>query len=552
MVGFSTTPGNSLLDILKVAIPVGVGLASIAYLGTKLAGNTEKGGFTKDKSIPFVPIREGDPTHDAEFEEDPDEFLRRCEQTYGPVFNLKVFNQHLTCVSGPVYIRELFGNEDLSFTDSLDALTAWYTFSASVRKSNNNPDNPNPHHVVKDAISPNLAHYTPRIVQRMDAILDLHLGHCENKIIDNAAFVATEMTAAAMADVYMGPALAGERKIIDSFIQCTYDFGMMLALHHHKSLWSILTNRFNYGVVNPLQKHVQILKETSEKVLQERSELEAEALRLGKEYKKPLDIMQSMTDNASKYGYYDMEDLMGHLLILVLASVHTTTVAVSSLIYYFGAFPEYIEPLFEEVQEALDQQTAGNEELRQAKLSAGEVSSLAEFEGTDLDPKNDRALTEKVVRKLVKMNSFVRETFRYQVKRLFGAHMARKDVALSNGMKITRGATAIANITSVHFNEELQGEDTAEFQPFRFVGKSKNANKASVDMLQFGMGRHACPGRFLAVHEIVIAGALLVSKYSKIEIQNKALTKMMLLDNLGMTPASPIIFTSRGVKPVAL
>ena len=63
---------------------------------------------------------------------------------------------------------------------------------------------------------------------------------------------------------------------------------------------------------------------------------------------------------------------------------------------------------------------------------------------------------------------------------------------------------------------------------------------------------HACPGRFLAVHEIVIAGALLVSKYSKIEIQNKALTKMMLLDNLGMTPASPIIFTSRGVKPVAL
>lgn len=77
----------------------------------------------------------------------------------------------------------------------------------------------------------------------------------------------------------------------------------------------------------------------------------------------------------------------------------------------------------------------------------------------------------------------------YQVKRLFGAHLARTDVTLSNGMKITKGATAIANITSVHYSEELQGEETAEFRPFRFVGKSKNASKASVDMLQFGMGR---------------------------------------------------------------
>lgn len=91
----------------------------------------------------------------------------------------------------------MFGDENLSFTDSLDDLTGWYTFAASVRKSNNNPDNPNPHHVVKDAISPNMALYTPRIVGRMEAEIDLHIGHCENKVIDNPAFVATEMTAAA-------------------------------------------------------------------------------------------------------------------------------------------------------------------------------------------------------------------------------------------------------------------------------------------------------------------------------------------------------------------
>ncbi|KAG0211429.1 hypothetical protein BGX28_007921 [Mortierella sp. GBA30] len=563
MVGFSAASGRSLVDILKIAVPIGVGIASAAYLGTKLVNSTEKGGFSKDKSIPFVALREGDQTHDAEYDENPDEFLQKCEQRYGSVFNLKIFNQNLTVLSGAVHIRELFGNQndDLSFTDALDSLTAWYTFAASVRKSNNEPDNPNPHHVIKDAIAPHMAQYTPRIVERMRTTIDAHVGCCEgDKIIDNPAYVATQMTAAAMAAVYMGPELGQDPRVLQSFIMCTYDFGMMLALDSCRSLWSILTNRLNYGVINPLQRHVQILQSVAEIELEKRREAEADALRQGKDYTKPLDILQSMIDNASKYGYFDLEDLIGHQLILVLASVHTTTEAVSSLIYYLAAYPQYIEPLFEEVQEVLSEQASCQEDLRQAKFTAGDISSVIEFAGTELDPKHDRELTEKAIRKLVKLDSFIREIFRqvtvvfalYQVRRLFGAHMARKDVTLSNGMKITKGATAIANITSVHFNEQLQGENTAEFLPWRFVGKSKSASKASVDMLQFGMGRHACPGRFLAVHEIKIAGALLVTKYSKLEIQEKEKTKMMLLNTLDRTPPSAIIFTSRVANTIAL
>jgi len=59
------------------------------------------------------------------------------------------------------------------------------------------------------------------------------------------------------------------------------------------------------------------------------------------------------------------------------------------------------------------------------------------------------------------------------------------------------------------------------------------------------MIRHVCPGRFLAVHDMKIFGALIVGRYSKIEILEREKTKLMLQNRLGTTPPSPLILTSR-------
>ncbi|KAF9964598.1 hypothetical protein BGZ70_006216 [Mortierella alpina] len=537
---------RNVVAVLKVAIPVAVGLASAVYLGKKMAAQSGSSDFSRDKTIPTVAIRAGDQSHDAEYNEDPDKFLQKCEKQYGQVFNLLILNQRVTCVSGPTLVRDIFMTDDLNFSDALNQLTGLHAFMASIRKSNKDADNRMPHELIKDAISPNMAEFTPRIVSCAERVISGAMGGSNEVVIDHLGYVIQEIIASAMADVYMGSELEKDRKVIDAFIMCNYDFGMMLAFNSGRSFWHSIKNKFKYNVRSPLHKHVQALVDVATPVLERRSQLKAEALRQGKEYSPPTDVLQAMVDNAAKYGYVDLEDICGHILILVLASVHTTNLFTTHALYYMAAYPQYIEPMFEEVQEVLNEQAKEREEQRQEQLASGNVSSMAAFLGTELDPQNDRQLSEKAVRKLQKIDSFVRETMRYQNTRLFGTHLARRDTVLSNGMKITKGSRVIGNVTSVHFSEELQGEEPFEFRPWRFVGKGKGASKAAVDLLPFGIGRHACPGRFLAVNEIKIVCALIVTKFSKLEIKEKEKTMDMLLDRLGyVNPPSPIIMTRR-------
>ncbi|KAG9322835.1 hypothetical protein KVV02_008778 [Mortierella alpina] len=541
MLGLVSTSSVAVpVDILRAAVPVGIGLASAAYLTMKMVSQTV------DKSIPTVALRSGDSTHDAEYNDDPDLFLSRCEEEYGPVFNLYILNQNLTVISGPM-VREVFMNEDFSFGDAIDDVTGLRSFTTSIIKSNKHPDSPVPHEIIRDTISPNLPLFTPRIVDQLVSFIDNNLGHCDHKLVENPLLVFQDMIAGAMATVFMGSEVAKNRKVIDTFIQCTYDFGKVLGKDSRKSFWHSFQNRAMYGngIMNPLHKHVQVLVDAATPVILERRKQEAEAVEKGIEYERPLDILQKLLDNFDKYNFVDLEDVCGHLLILVLASVHTTSDTTTNILYYLAAFPEHMDTLLQEQQRVLDEIAKEREEQRQSRLKSGEVHSRLDFEGTDLDPKNDRDLSAAAVKRMTYVDSFVREIFRYRSERMQLPHLARKNVVLSNGMTIHKGRTAIINLRSVHYNNDMQGDDPAEFRPWRFVGKAKSATKVSADFLAFGMGRHACPGRFLAIQELKTVSILMVSKYSKLEIQDPSQTKKALLSRIGDPVPTGIIFTSR-------
>jgi cytochrome P450 len=253
--------------------------------------------------------------------------------------------------------------------------------------------------------------------------------------------------------------------------------------------WHAWLNKTKYGMLNPLHKHIKILVDAAGPVIEERRRQEAEAYENGIEWERPLDIMQKLLDNSEKYGFVDLEDICGHLLILILVSVHTTTDTSTTLIYYLACFPEYHEPLFQEQQDVLGQIEAEREELRQKKLQSGEFESAEEFVGTELDPAHDRDFSAAALKRMVYMDSFVREIFRYRNTKLDMMHLAREPVTLSNGMRIAKGQMVVINLRSLHQSYEFQGEDPAKFRPWRFLGKAKAATKASVDYLPFGMGR---------------------------------------------------------------
>ncbi|KAG0057664.1 hypothetical protein BGZ83_005603 [Gryganskiella cystojenkinii] len=549
----STTPGATPTDILRVALPIGIGLASAAYLTLKLTQSTNS-GFSTDKSIPMVPLRPGDSTHDAEYVVDPDAFLARCEKAYGPVFNCHIQGQPLTVVSGPL-VREIFTSDHFSFLDALDDMTGLKTYMKAIFK-NNDPDHIPSHEIVRDNITPNLPLFTPRIVDLLMMTLEKELGHCERKLVENPFVFIQEMIANATANVFVGPDVAKDRRVINTFIECTYDFGRVLMTFNSKTTWSAFLNRLKYGnkMLNPLQRHVINLTEAATPVIMERRRQEAEiqaCIDAGDKdavYERPLDILQKLLDNFDKYKFVDLEDVFAQILWLVLASVHTTSESSANLCYYLAAYPEYMQSLWDEQEEVLDQITREREQTRQKQLEDSQVASREAFTGTELDPVKDRDFSISTLKRMVKMDSFVREIFRYRAERLQLTHAARQRFTFSNGMYISKGAKVIVNHHSLYQATDLQGEDPSKFRPWRFVGKAKTATKASIDYLPFGMGMHACPGRFLAIQEIKTVGSLLISKYSRIEIQDKSKTKEVLFAKFGAPVPTGLIFTSRGAE----
>ncbi|KAF9344275.1 hypothetical protein BGX26_004582 [Mortierella sp. AD094] len=550
----STTPGVSPTDILRVALPIGIGLASAAYLTLKLTQYTND-GFSTDKSIPMVPLRPGDSTHDAEYVIDPDAFLARCEKAFGPVFNCHIQGRPLTVVSGPL-VREIFMSAHFSLMDALDDVTGMRTYMKAMFKSNDDPDHQLSHEIVRDTITPNLPLFTPRIVELLTMILEKELGHCERKLIENPFVFLQEMVANAMADVFVGPDVAKDRRVIDTFIECTHDFGRLLSTFNIKTTWTAFLTRRKYGsnMLNPMHGHVINLAEAITPVVMARRQQEAEVqarIDAGDKdavYERPLDILQKLLDNFDKYKFVDLEDVCGQIMWLVLSSVHTTSESSTNLCYYLAAYPEYMQPLWDEQEEVLDQITREREQTRQKQLEDSQVASREAFTGTELDPVKDRDFSASALKRMVKMDSFVREVFRFRAERLSLVHAARERVTFSNGMTISKGANVIVNIYSLHRATDLQGEDPSEFRPWRFVGKAKSATKASVDYLPFGMGKHACPGRFLAIQEIKTVGSLMISKYSRIEIQDKSKTKESLFTGVGAPVPTGLIFTSRGAE----
>ncbi|KAF9576668.1 hypothetical protein EC968_007016 [Mortierella alpina] len=546
MLGLISTPsGSDAALLLKTALPIGIGLASAVFLTVKAF---TRDSLSTDKSIPTASLRLGETSHDAEYEENPDVFVLRCEEQYGPVFNCYLRNRLYTVISEPL-VREVFMTEDLSLAAATDELSGLHAQTMSITKSRRDFSDPAFHAIVRDNITPNLALFTPKIVECIQAVTERDLGRfSDRKLNKNPLLVFQDAITSAMAAVFMGDEAAKDRKVLHTFIHCTEDLARIVSPSSRNKRWHALLNKFKYGIVKPLKKHVQVLVDFATPIIQERRRQEAEASEKGIEYKRPLDIMQRILDNFDKYGVVDLEDVCGHLIVLVLGAVHSTSDGSTFLCYYLAAFPECIEPLYQEQVEVLDQICKEREEQRQRKLECGDVHSVDEFTDTELDPRNDRDLSSTAVKRMVKMDSFVREYLRFRSERVELAHMAKNDVVLSNGMTIHKGGKVLVNLRSVHQNPETQGDEPTEFQPWRFVGKGKVATKVSTDFLLFGMGKHACPGRFLAIQEIKTIGALMVSRYSKIEMQDSSQKMKALLSRVGDPVPTGLYFTSRNVK----
>ncbi|KZT39040.1 cytochrome P450 [Sistotremastrum suecicum HHB10207 ss-3] len=208
----------------------------------------------------------------------------------------------------------------------------------------------------------------------------------------------------------------------------------------------------------------------------------------GRNYEgKPSDLLSWCID-ATTGDAATPRNLTRRLLGVNFASLHTTSISLTHVLYALASRPEYVTPLREEVEEAII----------------------------------DGGWTQEAINSCLKMDSFFKET-----ERLLGlgaSTMTRrlmKNHTFVDGSFVPAGATVSVFTTARHRDSGAYGENAHEFDGFRFCRNSENDDNdashhfvtTSPDFVFFGHGKHSCPGRYFAASEMKAIFAYIIRNF---------------------------------------
>ncbi|PCH34535.1 cytochrome P450 [Wolfiporia cocos MD-104 SS10] len=184
---------------------------------------------------------------------------------------------------------------------------------------------------------------------------------------------------------------------------------------------------------------------------------------------KPDDFLMWIVEGAWN-AKIDSDFIYQTFLMANFAALRTSSLSMTQVLYQLAYLPECIQPLREEIMNAVAED----------------------------------GWTRAGFNKMWKLDSFIKETQRYYgIAVISLRRKTLKTATFSNGVVVPPGVLMAAAAAATHFDEGLY-KDAAIFKPFRFVEKREADGESTKhqfvsltpDWIFFGLGKHACPGRF--------------------------------------------------------
>ncbi|KAE8329207.1 cytochrome P450 [Aspergillus sergii] len=204
----------------------------------------------------------------------------------------------------------------------------------------------------------------------------------------------------------------------------------------------------------------------------------------------PQDITDWITFWSRTYpGTYTDRDIARSVVSAVFGAIHTTTQVLVHCLMDLAIRPEYVQPLREEVETILN--------------------------------RDNHQWTKEGLEWMEKLDSFVKECQRFNPLDAGSlARRATKDFTFRNGLRIPEGTFVFTPNAPVLFDEKHYPE-AWQFDGYRFYRLGRITGRpldykfiaANPKYLQFGDGRHICPGRFMAADEIRLLLAHILVNY---------------------------------------
>jgi cytochrome P450 len=390
------------------------------------------------------------------------------------VFRIPSFYGWWVVVSGPQLTEELrtLPEEVASLIDLVNhTLEVRYTMGHSIAT--------NPYHVpiIKGQLTRSLPALYHEIQDEVQVALTDYLKpdgeDTEWKAVNGQEFV-TKVVARATNRLFVGLPLCRKQDFLDICMGFAKDVVVVSTiLQMFPKFLKPFAARFFTSIPTRVRKVAKYIRP----VVDERK---AAIAQHGSQYPgKRNDMLSWLIDNAEG-PEQELHNLALRILVMNFAGLHTTSMTFLHAFYDLLQHPECVEPLREEI-------------LR--------------VTGTE-------GFTKITMTKLVKMDSFFKESMRMNSISCLGMHrLTKKTFTFSDGTVIPAG-TFICTNSLVHRDPDAFGPTALQFDPARF---EKDANDFAVTtsnkFLQFGHGVHACPGRFFAVNDMKIILCELLMNY---------------------------------------
>ncbi|KAJ5885887.1 hypothetical protein N7504_011723 [Penicillium tannophilum] len=155
-----------------------------------------------------------------------------------------------------------------------------------------------------------------------------------------------------------------------------------------------------------------------------------------------------------------------------------------------------------------------------------EYVNLIREEVTSILEANNNIWTKEGIDSMRKLDSFIKESHRYNCFDLAGTpRVVKKDFQFKNGLRIPKGTVLLTPNAAMLFDDEFV-QKPLEFDGLRFYDLANTSETPEIfrytstnpHYLQFGDGRHVCPGRFFAADELRLILAYLLLNF-EIKIQ---------------------------------
>ncbi|KAI7852610.1 cytochrome P450 [Circinella umbellata] len=416
---------------------------------------------------------------------DPLGFIQRCKEEYGPVFRIHLNGREFTVITGRV-IPEIF-NLSRKYVDVAKGMEKLLPLYRLIRLSYNHKQepevmSPRDRHPVMHPLKQNFkadgVHvFSERIAKAFEEVLDdqLKLAPGETKIVEPWNFFAQSVSKISCL-CFIGSRAGTDKRLIDAmatFTQSIIDAAAPLIILPD-TIGDLVVKRF-FSVEPQLDILMEVIVPLLTKIRSgEIPDDEITFVSMALNLPKADGTLRSVRDAA--YWFKDV----------AMASIHTTTQFTTFALHELSCRPELVEELRTEIGKLGDKRTPDN---------IGEIKLL---------------------------DSFLREVLRYDIDNLTLLHLVLQDLTLSTGHFVPKDALIINALEDAHKDSALYNEHDPiaqtpmdQFDAYRFMDSPElQSSKIGEDLISFGLGSHACPGRYFAVHEIKYVLAELLMRYN--------------------------------------